>query len=68
MTSPTQSFVFSETPGDLCGHCGKRCTSKGKFNEAIQCDLYMQYGISRQDYHSLVHLSNKIDNVAYYRN
>ena len=26
-------------PGDICKHCNKRCTSKGKSSEAIQCDI-----------------------------
>ena len=30
-------------PGDICKHCNKRCTSKGKSSEAIQCDIVL-YG------------------------
>jgi len=45
---------------------------QGKFNKAIQCNLCCIWvhgscdGISREDYQSLVQLSNKIYNVAYY--
>jgi len=35
----TPSLAFSEVLGDLCDHSEKRCTYKGKLNEAIQCDL-----------------------------
>ena len=26
-------------PGDICNHCNKKCTKKGKGSEAIQCDI-----------------------------
>jgi len=26
-------------PVDICGHCDKNCSGRGKVDEAIQCDL-----------------------------
>ena len=26
-------------PGDICKHCNKKCTLKGKNSEAVQCDV-----------------------------
>ena len=26
-------------PGDICKHCSKKCTLKGKSSEAVQCDV-----------------------------
>ena len=36
-------------PGDICGHCRKRCMSKGKTSEAIQCDVCFQWVVCRPD-------------------
>ena len=30
-------------PGDLCGHCNKKCALKGKPSEAIQCNVCYEW-------------------------
>ena len=35
-SSPTKVLSM---PGDICKHCNKRYTSKGKSSEAIQCGI-----------------------------
>ena len=33
---------ISKLPGDVCKHCNKCCTAKGKQSEAIQCEIFTQ--------------------------
>ena len=34
--SPSKSLTM---PGDICNHCNKKFTKKGKGSEAIQCEI-----------------------------
>jgi len=58
--------------GDCCGYCNKKCTTRGKTSEAIQCDLCCVWvhahceDISRDQYKNLNQLLSDISNVAYY--
>ena len=73
--SPTheqRDSSLAALPGNICGHCGKECTAKGKLSEAVQCDLCYMWlhasceGISKEQYRNLSHVCNSIANVAYY--
>ena len=58
-------------PGDICKHCNKKCTVKGKNSEAIQCDICYVWvhasceGFSREQYKSFSDLSKSFPNLAY---
>ena len=57
-------------PGDLCGHCGKKCTMKGKSSEAIQCDVCFEWvhatceGFSREQYKVFNQLVTAFSNIT----
>lgn len=59
-------------PGDLCGYCNKKCTTRGKTSEAIQCDFCCVWvhahceEVSRDQYKNLNQLFSDIPNIAYY--
>ena len=61
-------------PANVCGHCSKRCTSKGPSSEAIQCDLCGFWvhaaceGLNKDQFRLLNQLSQSVDNVAYFCN
>ena len=58
-------------PGDICGHCNKRCTTKGKSSEAIQCDVCFEWvhaqceGLSKDQYKIFAQLTATFPNIAY---
>ena len=70
--SPLRSPAQNSLPGDVCGHCRKKCTPRGKLSEVIQCDFFHTWvhancdGVSKEDYNCLLHLSNNVKNVVYY--
>jgi len=63
--------VLASLPGDICGHCKKRCTVSGKQGQAVQCDLCGVWvhascdGIGVEQYKQLVSLTSSIENIAY---
>ena len=58
-------------PGDICKHCNKRCTSKGKSSEAIQCDICFVWvhaaceGFTKEQFKTFSDLSKSFPNIAY---
>jgi len=73
-TSPSEVAAESKIlklPGDVCKHCNKRCTAKGKQSEAIQCEICHSWvhssceGISKEHYKSLNQLFQGIPNLIY---
>lgn len=58
-------------PGDVCGHCNKKCTTKGKSSEAIQCDVCFEWvhaqceGYSKEQYKLFAQLTQTFPNIAY---
>jgi len=63
--------VLANLPGDVCGHCKKRCTDSGEQGQAVQCDLCGVWvhascdGISVEQCKQLVSLTSSIENIAY---
>ena len=61
-------------PVNVCGHCSKKCTSKGLTNEAIMCDLCGSWvhaaceGLTREQFKVFNQLSNSVENIVYYCN
>ena len=61
-------------PANVCGHCSKRCISKGPSSEAIQCDLCGLWvhaaceGLNKDQFRLLNQLSQSVDNVVYFCN
>ena len=59
-------------PGDICKHCNKKCTIKGKNSEIIQCDICYVWvyasceSFSREQYKAFSDLSKSFPNLAYY--
>ena len=69
--SPRSKLI--NKPVDICGHCQKKCTSKGKLGEAIQCDLCCYWvhasceGLSRDDYKLFAQLAPAaMENFVYF--
>ena len=66
--SPPKALTM---PGDICKHCNKKCTIKGKNSEAIQCDICYVWvhasceSFSREQYKALSDLSKSFPNLAY---
>ena len=58
-------------PGYICKHCNKRCTSKGKSSEAIQCDICFVWvhaaceGFTKEQFKTFSDLSKSFPNIAY---
>ena len=58
-------------PGDICKHCNKRCTSKGKSSEAIQCDICFVWvhaaceGFTKEQFKAFSDLFKSFPNIAY---
>ena len=58
-------------PGELCGHCIKKCTTKGKTSEAIQCDVCFEWvhatceGFSKDQYKTFNQLVTAFPNITY---
>ena len=58
-------------PGDICKHCNKKCTLKGKSSEAVQCDVCFVWvhasceGFSKDQYKTFTELSKFFPNIAY---
>jgi len=71
-SSPTESqSKLVKWPGETCGDCMKRCTSKGKTNNAIQCEICYRWvhasceGISKEKYKLLNQVASEISNLVY---
>ena len=66
--SPPKALTM---PGDICKHCNKKCTVKGKNSKAIQCDICYVWvhasceSFSREQYKSFSDLSKSFPNLAY---
>ena len=66
--SPSKAL---NVPGDICKHCNKRCTSKGKSSEAIQCDICFVWvhaaceGFTKEQFKTFSDLSKSFPNIAY---
>ena len=58
-------------PGDICKHCNKKCTLKGKNSEAVQCDVCFVWvhasckGFTKGQYKTFSDLSKVLPNIAY---
>ena len=58
-------------PGDICKHCNKKCTLKGKSSEAIQCDICFVWvhaaceGLTKEQYKAFSDFSKSCPNIAY---
>lgn len=58
-------------PGDICKHCNKKCTLKGKNSEAVQCDVCFVWvhasceGFTKDQYKTFSDLSKFFPNIAY---
>ena len=58
-------------PGDICKRCNKRCTSKGKSSEAIQCGICFVWvhaaceGFTKEQFKTFSDLSKSFPNIAY---
>ena len=58
-------------PGDICNHCKKKCTTKGKGSEAAQCDICFSWvhtaceGLSKEQYKLLAEVTKSIPNLVY---
>ena len=58
-------------PGDICKHCNKKCTLKGKSSEAVQCDVCFVWvhasceGFTKDQYKAFSDLSKFFPNIAY---
>ena len=58
-------------PGETCKHCNKKCTSKGKSSEAIQCDICYVWvhasceSFSKEQYKTFSDLLKSFPNLAY---
>jgi len=67
----TPPKAMTAVPGDICGHCNKRCTAKGKSSEAIQCDVCFVWvhaqceGLSKDQYKVFAQLTATFPNIAY---
>jgi len=63
--------AMTAVPSDICGHCNKTCTAKGKSNEAIQCDVCFVWvhaqceGLSKDQYKVFAQLTATFPNIAY---
>ena len=71
-TSPTESqSKLVKLPGDTCSHCMKRCTSKGKSSDAIQCEICYRWvhasceGIPKEKYKLFNQVVGEIPNLVY---
>jgi len=57
--------------GDICKHCNKKCTTKGKNSEAIQCDVCFTWvhssceGLSKEQYKVFSDIAKAIPNLTY---
>ena len=66
--SPPKALTM---PGETCKHCNKKCTSKGKSSEAIQCDICYVWvhasceSFSKEQYKTFSDLSKSFPNLAY---
>ena len=81
MTSPAVKWGRAELdntppkalsmPGDMCNHCKKKCTTKGKGSEVAQCDICFSWvhtaceGLSKEQYKLLVEVTKSIPNLIY---
>ena len=58
-------------PGDICKHCNKKCTLKGKSSEAVQCDICFVWvhasceGFTKDQCKAFSDLSKFFPNIAY---
>jgi len=58
-------------PGETCGHFMKRCSSKGKSSDAIQCEICYRWvhasceGINKEKYKLLNQVASEIPNLVY---
>ena len=57
--------------GDICKHCNKKCTSKGKNSEAVQCDICFTWvhascdGLNKEQCKIFSDAAKVIPNLAY---
>ena len=57
--------------GENCGHCNKKCTSRGKLSEALQCDLCYTWvhahceGLTKDHYKVINQISNEVPGITY---
>ena len=72
-TSSEQHLTkLQKLTGDNCGHCKKKCTSRGKFSEALQCDLCYTWvhaqceGISKDQYKITNQIGNEVPGITYF--
>ena len=67
----TPPKAMTVVPGDICGHCNKKCTAKEKSSEAIQCDVCFEWvhaqceGLSKDQYKVFSQLTATLSNIAY---
>ena len=60
-----------DVSGDTCIHCNKKCTSKGRNSEAVQCDICFAWvhasceGLSKEQYKVFSDAAEIIPNLAY---
>ena len=58
-------------PGDICKHCNKKCTLKGKNSETVQCVVCFVWvhasceGFTKDQYKTFSDLSKVLPNIAY---
>ena len=71
-TSPSESqSKLVKLPGDTCSYCMKRCTSKGKSSDAIQCEICYRWvhgsceGIPKEKYNLFNQVVGEIPNLVY---
>ena len=71
-SSPEKHLIkLQKLTGDNCGHCNKKCTSRGKFSEALQCDLCYTWvhaqceGLSKDHYKVINQICNEVPGIAY---
>ena len=57
--SPDTATLLESKRVDVCGHCKKKCTTKGSLSEAIQCDMCYSWvhaaceGLKKEQYKHL---------------
>ena len=71
-TPPEQHLTkLQKLTGDYCGHCNKKCTSRGKLSEALQCDLCYTWvhaqceGLSKDHYKAINQICNEVPGITY---
>ena len=69
---PDTTTLLESKRVDVCGHCKKKCTTKGPLSEAIQCGMCYSWvhaaceGLKKEQCKHLTQLTNSTDNIVYY--